>query len=366
MEKTMTTENRQPTLPTEIPATMRAARYSQSTRSLTIDTLPVPGPAANECLVRVEACGVCGSDVHLILEGTEKPATDPITPGHEPAGTIVAVGSAVKDRRVGEAVIVSAGTACLDCPACRRGEQNLCAQTGVLGFAREGAFAEYLVSQPEFLYPKPENLPMEQAAIIADAVSTPFHALAQKGGLKPGESVLIAGVGGLGYQAVKIAKAMGASPVIALDISAPALELAREAGADIIINSAQEKNFARLARKQTGGVDLAADFTGVQSVQEGAFRSLGRGGRLVLVGLGRGGFQIRHSAFLTVAQQAVLGSFGCGQSDIPAILELWESGRLDLSDSVTSLHGLAELEDCLKNLRDKKDSTIRQVIQPFR
>src|SRR5581483_6974553 len=203
------------------PSDMRAARFDQAARRLEVQEVPLPEPKPHEVVVRVLACGVCLSDVHLI-DGSLAGPLPVVTPGHEPAGVIEAVGDAVPLWKPGQRVVLAAGRPCLACVNCAGGRSDRCLNGEIMGFHYDGAWAEFVVVPYGALTAVPDSVPIEQAAILADAVSTPYAALLERAQVKPAESVGIWGIGGLGFHAVKLARMLGAAPIIAIDPRATA------------------------------------------------------------------------------------------------------------------------------------------------
>lgn len=195
---------------------MKAARFNAATKSLVLTDVATPEPGPLEVLVKVEACGICLSDVHL-LDGSIPPVVDEVTPGHEPAGIVASVGELVPGWKEGDRAVMAGGRPCGSCAHCTIGRVEDCLAFQIMGFHYDGAWAEY-VKVPYFaMTPVPDKIPFEQAAILADAVATPYAALTDRGGLKPGETVGLWGIGGLGTHAVQIARLCGASFIVAVD-----------------------------------------------------------------------------------------------------------------------------------------------------
>jgi D-arabinose 1-dehydrogenase-like Zn-dependent alcohol dehydrogenase len=259
---------------------MRAARFESVGKPLAVHVIPVPRPAAEEVLVRVAATGLCGSDVHIAMEGITPTPCLPITLGHEIAGTVAAVGDDVTGWSVDERVCVFPLTFDGTCATCLAGHSEICLNRRVIGIHSEGGLAEYVAVPARNLAAVPDDVPFPQAAICTDAVITPFHALTDVARLAPGESVVVIGAGGLGLHAVQIAKLTGASPVIAVDTRAVQLERARQGGADVVVDvSADSVVDAVLAATAGVGVDVAAEFIGTQATIGQAVECLRIGGR---------------------------------------------------------------------------------------
>lgn len=341
---------------------MKAAVLHKDKSSLQIEDVTPREPAEGEVRVRVKACGVCGSDVHLVLHHSMSASAYPRIPGHESSGVVEACGPGVSAFRPGDRVVVAAGTSCGRCKACLAGRYNLCPQVGVLGFDADGSYAEAVVVPQTSLVPIPETLDFPQAAILADAVSTPYHALRYAAELQPGETAAVFGCGGLGIHAVLIARALGAT-VYALDVDPGALANAERAGAHEVIDLRSKVNAGKVL-KQKGGIDVLADFSGYYSNIEDCVRAMNPGGRMIMVGIGRGQLHIGIPASLIFKQVRICGSYGSDARALPELIALVSAGKLDLSASITSLHPLEEAQQCLENLEHKRGNPIRFVLQP--
>lgn len=343
-------------------ATMFAARLHTRGEPLRLERVPVPEPGWGEVLVRVQACGLCGSDLHF-LDGDAPVAKLPITLGHEPAGTVEVVGPGVTDIEESARVVVRAGDSCGVCAACAAGRANICEASRVLGMHIDGGLAEFVVARASDLVRIPAGVPFEQAAIVSDAVATPYHALFERGGLQTGEAVAVFGCGGLGIHAVQLARLVGAGMVIAVDVRAPALACARDAGADVTVDATKERP-ARRIRELTGGVDLAVECIGRAETITESVKSLRRGGRAVVVGMGSEPIALPPPNSFAWGEHALIGSFGSSLASVKRILGMVAAGRLDLSSSVSAILPLAEVNEGIEMLRSPHRDALRVVIQP--
>jgi 2-desacetyl-2-hydroxyethyl bacteriochlorophyllide A dehydrogenase len=343
---------------------MRAARFDAGDRSLRVVDVPLREPEPHEVVVRVQACGVCLSDVHLI-DGSLPASLPVVTPGHEPAGVIERVGSAVSYWQPGQRVLMQAGRTCMTCRNCAVGRPDNCETVQIMGFGYDGAWAEFVVVPGTTLVPVPDTVPIEQAAILADAVSTPYAALLERAAVRPAEAVGIWGVGGLGFHAVKLARLMGAAPIIALDPLEDARKRALRAGADISVDPTDPAAIAEV-REATGGsgLDVALDVVGSVAVLQQAEACLARRGRLVMVGMSMEPTQLGPGALFSVQSQTLLGHLGYAKAHLEQLVRLVESGRLDLSDSITDIVPLDEVPDAVERLATKRDNPIRLVVRP--
>ncbi len=350
-----------------IATTMRAARLHQPGAPLRVETVPVPQPGPGQLLIEVAACGLCGTDIHLAVDGDIPVARTPITLGHEAAGTIVALGDGVGSFRIGQRVALFPSPICGKCRFCRSGRESLCEATQAYGMSSDGALARYIVA-PEFgAIAIPDAVDFATAAIITDGVSTPLHALRSRGALRAGEAVAVVGCGGLGAHAILLARLMGAGFIAAIDTQAEARTRAAEFGADLVIDPAEHANPGRAIRAQLGrGVDLALEFVGRPETVETTLRCLDTGGRAVLVGVGPGRPSLPPLVSFIAREQTVIGSFGMDKRDIADLFDFVARGRLDLSRSVTKTYALAEINEALGRLARKDTGIVRLVVEPGR
>jgi D-arabinose 1-dehydrogenase-like Zn-dependent alcohol dehydrogenase len=344
--------------------TMRAARFNAEAKSLEVRDVPVPQPRPHEVLVKVQACGVCLSDVHLIDGSLPGPLPE-VTPGHEPAGVIEAVGDTVPMWEPGQRVLMAAGRPCLACANCAGGRTDRCLNGEIMGFNYDGAWAEYVVVPYAALTPVPDSIPIEQAAILADAVSTPYAAITDRANVRPGESIGIWGVGGLGIHAVKIARMIGATPIIALDPLPEARERALRAGADVAIDPRLDDAVAQV-RAATGdvGLDVALDVVGSSAIIAQAETCLGGRGRLVMVGISWDPTSLGPGVLFSIQSQTLMGHLGYRKEHLDQLVRLVELGRLDVSDSISAVLPLDDIVDAVDQLATKRGNPIRLVIRP--
>jgi propanol-preferring alcohol dehydrogenase len=347
-----------------MPEKMRAARFYKVGEPLKIDLITVPGLEPGDVLLDIKACGICGSDIHIVYEGVTPTAYSPITLGHEPAGVITAVGSEVGSWKVGDRVTVNPFLTCGKCINCLSGNSQICFSRRVIGIHTEGGLAEFLRAPSKNLVRLPENIPFDQGGIIVDAVATPFHAITNRGGLRVGEKVAIFGCGGLGIHGVQIAKACGSSLVIAVDAIDSALERAKKVGADEVINPRKEAPVQKIKDLTGGiGVDLALEFIGLRETIDQAVRCVRGGGRTVVVGLGPDEVILPPPTQIVRTELSLLGSYGSTTSEIQNVVDLVASGKLNLSESITERFPLEEVNRGLDHLHKKIGNPIRIVIE---
>ena len=344
--------------------TMRAQRFYADSKSIAVEDVPIPEPGSGEVLVKVAFCGICHSDLSLI-NGTFPAMRPVVTQGHEASGTIAKLGPDVTGFSEGDRVVVAAGRPCTQCANCRRGDVTNCLAIQLMAFAYDGAWAEYTVAQAAGLTRVPDNVPLEQAAILADAVSTPFGAVVRTGKVGIGESVGVWGVGGVGTHIVQLARLVGAVPVIAVDIKPEVLERATELGADYAFD-ARDEQLAQNIAEVTGGrrLDVAFDAVGLKSTFEQALDNLTVGGRLVAVGMSAESPSVGPTSMFGLTQKQVLGHLGYQNVDIETLATLVSLGRLDISRSISDVVSLEDVAVGIKRLDRQDGNPIRILVQP--
>ena len=344
--------------------TMRAERFYADTKTVALEDVPIPEPGPGEVLVKVAFCGICHSDLSLI-NGTFPAQRPVVTQGHEASGTIAKLGPDVTGWSEGDRVVLAAGRPCLECPNCRRGDMSNCLRIQLMAFAYDGAWAEYTVALAAGLTRVPDNVPLEQAAILADAVSTPFGAVVRTGKVTVGESVGVWGVGGIGTHIVQLARLVGAAPVIAIDINPVVRDRALELGADHAFDSRDPDLRAKLA-EVTGGrlLDVAFDAVGLKVTFEQALDCLTVGGRLVGVGMSDQSPTVGPTSMFGLTQRQVLGHLGYQNVDIETLARLVSLGRLDLSRSISRIIPLGDIRDGIDALEHADGNPIRILVQP--
>lgn len=344
---------------------MRAARLETASHRLTVVERPVPAPSAGEVLVRVMACGICLSDVHIIDGSLPVPLAE-LTPGHEASGVIAAVGANVEGWRDGDRVVIAGGRACGRCRSCTRGHPpERCLAYQIMGAHYDGAWAEFVVVPAVALSPVPDRIPFEQAAILADAVSTPYAGLVDRGELRAGESVGLWGIGGLGVHAVQIARMVGAAPIVAVDPIPAARERALAFGADVALDPSTDDVPSAIARLTDGQMlDVTVDLFGSNAALAQAVRCTARFGRTVMIGLSHQQIQLGAGAIFGLRSQSLLGHLGYHKEHLDQLVALVGSGRLDVSRSISAILPLDDVADGVETLATKRGNPIRLVIKP--
>ena len=352
--------------------TMSAGRLDLETLAFGVTEVEVPEPGSGEVRIRVGAAGICLSDVHLIdgtLDKDTIAATGTyqrvVTLGHEVAGTVDRLGPDVpEDWKVGARVLLSAGKRCGVCRPCRF-DTGPCLRPLTRGVNFDGGWAEYAITHHQAMVPIPDDLPFEQAAIIPDAVSTPYAGLIRTGGVRQGRSVGLWGVGGLGVHAVQIAHAVGAAPIIAFDPLDAARARALRMGADVALDPADPDAARRVGELTDGsGLDVAVDLVGHPRVRSQALSMLGARGVLSVIGLHPGPLAIDDSVRFGYLQQQVRGHYGYENQDLLDIVSLVRWHRLDLAASVSGVLDLADAAEGVRRLAAKEGDPIRLLLRP--
>lgn len=343
---------------------MKAVRFYKVGEPLVVEDVPTPEPGRGEVLVKVAACGVCASDLHMFDGSLPIRGTPPVIPGHEASGTIAALGDGVRGWNEGDRVTIYAGKGCGVCRNCLAGQPvERCALPITMGIDYDGAWAEYVAVPATALVRVPDAVPFEVAAILADCVATPFNAVLDAGGLRAGERVAIFGVGGLGTHGVMLARMGGASFVAAIDPNRAARERARALGADVVIDP-NDGPPARAIREATGGdgVDLAIDFVGANAVLKQAVASLAIDGRALIVGVGGERIQLGPSVTFAVFRTTLRGVMGYRRAHLETLVDLVAAGRLDVSASVSARLPIERAAEGVAMLSDTRKALVRVLL----
>ncbi|MEP7337539.1 MAG: zinc-dependent alcohol dehydrogenase [Acidobacteriota bacterium] len=306
---------------------MKAAVLHALAEPLSVEDLAVPVPGAGEVLVKVVACGVCHSDLHLARGEWDllKPITKlPLVLGHEVTGTVSAIGDGVEDFAIGDRVGVPwLHYTCGECEYCLAGRETLCAKQQITGVTVDGGFAEFVKAKATHTAKLPGNLDFAEAAPLLCAGLTVHHAM-RDADVKAGQRIAIFGIGGLGHLAVQLAKARGAE-VVAVDVADDKLELARECGADHTINAATTQAYKEV--KKLGGAHVAMVTSGSKAAYETALRSLRRGGTLSIVGMAPEPISLSTVAMVSGEYRIVASAVGT-RADLREVLQFAAEGKI--------------------------------------
>ena len=342
---------------------MKAAVFYGPNQPLKLEEVDTPTPKPGEILVKVAACGVCHTDLHYIDHGVPTFKKPPMILGHECSGTVAQLGEGVDSFKKGDKVLLPAVLTCGVCDFCRTGRENICEKMVMFGNHVDGAYAEYVIAPAKDVFTLPDEIPLEEGSIIADAISTPFHAVKNRGEVRPGDTVVVFGCGGIGVNIVQVAAAAGGT-VIAVDISEAKLEWARKLGATYTVNPSKVEKLGKEIRKLTGGgADVAFEAIGKPETIQSAFGTLRKGGRLVVVGYSAEDIRL-SAARIMFFEMEVVGSLGCRPVDYPKLIEMARVGKIKVAELVTHKLPLSEINEALEMLRRGDESVLRSVVIP--
>lgn len=342
------------TIPNEPPARMRASVLHPG-GTVSVETRPVPVPAAGDVLVQVAAVGVCGSDTHYLRHGRigDFVVTGPIVLGHEAAGRIVAVGDGVPVARLGERVSIEPQRPDPASAESLRGDYHLCPQMRFYATPPvDGALAEYVTIGAAFAHPVPDSVSDEAAALL-EPLSVGIAAL-RKAAVGAGGRILIAGAGPIGLMCAQVARASGATDIVVTDPDPDRRTAATRFGASRVADPGGDSG----AGVGTG-FDAFVDASGAQSAVLAGIRAVRPGGRVVLVGMGADTMELPVA--LIQNRELILTSVFRYANTWPAAIALVASGRVDLDGMVTGRFDLDHAEDALN--ADRIPGTIKAVVR---
>lgn len=326
---------------------MKAAVLRELGGPIRIEEVDTPVPGSGEVLVKVEACGVCHSDLHLaeggwdMLRGITKV---PLIGGHEIAGVVAALGEGVTELKIGDRVGVPwLHWTCGQCEYCRSGRETLCGKQKITGCTVDGGFAEYVKAPASHTAKLPGNLRPEEAAPLLCAGLTVYKAL-KNAGVAEGQRVAVFGVGGLGHMAVQIARAMGAQ-VCAIDVSDDKLALAKSLGAEMTVNAATEQVPKQV--RAFGGAHVALVTSASAAAYETALRCLRKGGTLAVAGMPNEPFKVSAVAMVSLEARIVASAVGT-REDLREMFELVSRFPIRSHIEIRPLEALPEVFEEMK------------------
>lgn len=330
-----------------------------------IKELPMPEVKPDEVLVKIMAVGVCGSDVHYYEHGrigrfvVEKP----IILGHECAGIIIETGDRVKRVKTGDRVAIEPGVTCGRCRYCKEGRYNLCPEVEFLATPPvDGAFVQYLAIREDFVFPIPDELSYEAAALV-EPFSVGIHA-ANRCELKPGATVAIMGMGPVGLMAVAAARSFGASQIIVTDLEDIRLHAALRLGATHAINVSKEDANAKIKELTGGiGVDTAWETAGSPRALSSALSSLRRGGKLVIVGLPAQDEIPLNVPFIADNEIDIYGVFRYANT-YPDGIKFLASGEIPADSLITDRYTLEETQEAMERAIHNKSGSLKIIVYP--
>ena len=333
------------------PSTMQAVRLVAWGEDPQLVRVPVPQPGPGELLLRVDAAGLCHSDLHVIDSGGRLPYALPFTLGHEVAGTVAAVGDGVSPAWLGDSVAVYGVWSCGLCRRCRQGREHACLRlTGPVGcgLGYDGGLAEFMLVPSERFLVRTNGLPPHEVAPLTDAGLTAYHAVVSNLDVVTDDAVvLVVGVGGLGHLAIQVLRCKSSATVVAVDPRESARALAVRYGADVVVADVSLAAAALDRLDVEGGADLVLDFVGSTTTLNSAAGLLAPGGRLVVVGSAGGELVATKTGGLPRDWQVAAPFWGTW-SDLESVVALAARGEL-VAESETG--GLADAPELYRRLR---------------
>ena len=334
-------------------------------KKLEVVELPRPEAGEGELLIRIHACGICGSDVHG-MDGSSGRRIPPIVMGHEAAGEIAQTGSGVTGWKTGDRVTFDSTVYCGDCWYCRRGQINLCENRRVLGvscgeYRRHGAFAEFVAVPQRILYRLPDNLTFEQAAMV-EAVSVAVHAV-KRTPLSEDTVALVVGTGMIGLLVVQALRVAGCKQIIAVDLEENKLSLAKKFGATQTIK-ADDSALPEKIRALTGGrgVDAALEVVGLPQTVKTAIESVRKGGSVTLVGNLKPQVDLPLQAVVT--RELTLIGTCASAGEYPECLDLIASGKINVTEFISATPPLEEGARWFERLYAGEKGLMKILLKP--
>ena len=334
-------------------------------KNLQVTEVPEPEFGDDDVLIRVRACGICGSDVHG-YDGSSGRRIPPLVMGHEASGVVEKVGRNVSAFAVGDRVTFDSTVYCGKCWFCRRGQVNLCDNRNVLGvstgeYRRHGAFAEYIAVPQHIVYKLPDSFPFEYAALI-ESVSIAMHAV-RRTPITVGDTAVVVGTGMIGLLVVQALKVAGCGRVIAVDIDDFKLEQALKLGADEGLNSKKVDIGAEVAARTEGrGADLAMEVVGATASVQSAVAAVRKGGSITLVGNLAQKIELPLQAIVT-REITLYGS--CSSClEYPACIDLMASGKIKVDPLITARVPLEEGPAWFERLYSHEPGLMKVILEP--
>lgn len=345
-------------------ADMQALLLSEYNRLEMVD-VPMPRPGPGEVLVRVEACGICGSDVHG-YDGSSGRRIPPIVMGHEAAGVVAAVGAQVSRLRQGDRVTFDSTIYCGECEYCRRGEMNLCERRQVLGvstpeYRRAGAFAEYVLVPDRIVHRVPEDIPFSEAAMV-EPLAVAVHAVSISDVPEDG-SALVVGAGMIGLLVLQALRDAGCLRVYVADIDDSRLELAKTLGAAHTINAKSADTVAEVQRLTDGaGVDVALEAVGSTQTVQAAIASVRKGGTVTLIG--NIAPKVEIPLQMVVSREIRLQGSAASSGEYPQCIDMLARGAVDLKPLISVVAPLNEGPQWFDRLHAREAHLMKVVLTP--
>jgi len=334
-------------------------------KKLTVVDMPEPEVGENDVLVQIKACGICGSDIHG-FDGSSGRRIPPLIMGHEASGVATSIGNEVTKVKEGDRITFDSMVSCGQCGFCKRGQMNLCDDRRVLGvsceeYRQHGCFAEYTVVPEHIIYPMPDNLPFEHAAMI-EPVSVAMHAV-KRTPITKGDSAAVVGAGMIGLLVVQALKAAGCGKIIVVDLAEEKLSLAKELGAELGINPKNTDAVAAI-REATGGngADVAMEVVGATPTVQTAIECTRKGGSVTLVGNLASEVDFPLQSVVT-RELTIYGTCG-SNGEYPECIDLLSRGVIKADPLISAKATLDEGPEWFDRLYATEAGLMKVIIQP--
>lgn len=348
----------------KLPTKMKVA-YLQRLSEVSVEQEPVPQVTGKEVLIKVMAVGICGSDVHYYAHGRigQRKVQYPHVQGHECAGVVVAVGAQVNRFKIGDRVAIEPGVACRACEWCKEGRYNLCPDVQFLSTPPvKGAFVQYLKHTEDYLFPIPDNVSYENAT-LAEPLSVGIHAV-RRGGLQPGTSVLISGMGPVGLMTIIAAKSFGAKEIIVSDMEPLRLEAAKRMGATRTINVKDENMDATISELTAqSGVDMVVETSGNVSALQSSVELTKRGGSIVVVGF-PAKEEVPLNVTLMLQKEIDLYSVYRYTNAYPLAIQLLESMGSQVASIITDKYSIDDIAEAMGQALTNRAESLKVMVYP--
>ena len=334
-------------------------------KKFSFEEVPEPQLGAEDVLVAVKACGICGSDVHG-MDGSTGRRRPPIIMGHEASGVIAAAGSAVTGWAKGDRVTFDSTIYCGECEYCRQGMINLCDRRRVLGvscedYRQNGAFAEFVAVPPRILYRVPEALPFEHAAMV-EPFAIALHAV-RRSPPALNDTVVVVGAGMIGLALVQVLSQTGCAKLLVLDVAKDRLAMAVKLGATHTINSGDQDGLKAIQDLTNGqGADVSFEAVGISATVELALRGLRKGGTATLVG--NVAPKIEFPLQVAVTRELSIHGSCASRGEYPDCLDMLARGALDAKPLISATAPLAEGAEWFERLYRKEPGLLKVVLKP--
>jgi L-iditol 2-dehydrogenase len=333
-------------------------------RHLEIADIPIPAPARDEVLVRVAACGICGSDVHG-YDGSTGRRIPPLVMGHEAAGAIAETGAGASGFAKGDRVTFDSTVYCGECSNCRRGDVNLCDRRQVLGvscgdYRRNGAFAEFVVVPARIVHRLPDNLSFSEAALL-EAVAVALHAVSLAP-IQPGSTALVVGAGTIGLLVQQALAVAECEPVFVADVDATRLKLSASLGATTILGSGADLVQEVLRLTNGTGVDITVEAVGLNQTVTTAINATRKGGSVILVG--NVSPEVTLPLQSVVTRQIRLQGSCASSGEYPRAIKLMSSGKINVKPLISAVAPLTDGPKWFERLYAREPNLMKVVLQP--